>query len=296
MPSIRVLKTFLETARRGSFAAAGQSVGLTAAAVGLQIRALEEELGLELFDRGGRSVSLSPAGREAVAEIEDLVARYDAMVAGARSDEPVGTVMVGALVSTLMGAFADALWSLRKRYPRLEVRLFAGLSSDFALKVERGEMDAAIVTHPPHAMASSLVWTELYAEPMVLIVPRHPHFALPDDPLAVLGACPFIRFDHQTWTGYLVRDALGRAGASVRAEMELNSVEAIIETVRQGFGVSIVPRLANLDWDRDRALRTLVLPGEPVLRRVGLLERTRHRRMAVTEEIKSYFHRRGPVR
>jgi len=71
--------------------------------------------------------------------------------------------------------------------------------------------------------------------------------------------------------------------------MELNSVEAIIETVRQGFGVSIVPKLANVDWSHDRALRIVRLPGIDVQRRVGLLERTRHNRMRFTAALKEYF-------
>ena len=56
MPSIRTFKTFLAVARHGTFAAAGKEIGLTAAAVGLQMRGLEEELDQGLFDRGARSV------------------------------------------------------------------------------------------------------------------------------------------------------------------------------------------------------------------------------------------------
>jgi DNA-binding transcriptional LysR family regulator len=69
----------------------------------------------------------------------------------------------------------------------------------------------------------------------------------------------------------------------------LNSVEAIIEIVRQGFGIAIVPQLANIDWEKDRELRAIRLPGVTTERCVGLLERTRHSRMAFTAAIKEYF-------
>jgi DNA-binding transcriptional LysR family regulator len=59
--------------------------------------------------------------------------------------------------------------------------------------------------------------------------------------------------------------------------------------VRQGFGVSIVPKLANVDWSSDRALRIMPLPEVDVERRVGLLERTRHNRMRFTRALKQYF-------
>ena len=83
---------------------------------------------------------------------------------------------------------------------------------------------------------------------MVLIVPRRPHFELPSDPLAILREAPFIRFDRETWTGLLVKDVLSQCSVHVRDGMELNSVEAILAIVRQGFGVAIVPKLANAHW------------------------------------------------
>ena len=289
MSSIRTLRTFLAVARHGSFAAAGKEIGLTAAAVGQQVRALEEELHQTLFDRSGRSIVLNTAGRGLVAPVMELVARYEALAARPGDAQLGGTVVMGALVSALMGAFADCLWALKKRHPALEVTLLAGQSADFALRVERGELDAAVVTQPPGRLASSLVWTPLYSEPMVMIVPRRPHFEMPEEPLDILTQCPFIRFDRQLWTGQLVAETIDASSASVQDAMELNSVEAIIALVRQGFGVSIVPQLANVQWSRDRALRIVPLKGVSVQRHVGLLERRQHSRQRFTRAIKDYF-------
>jgi DNA-binding transcriptional LysR family regulator len=203
---------------------------------------------------------------------------------------------MGALVSALMGAFADALWRLKQDSPRLEVKLFAGLSADFAERVQRGELDAAIVTQSPRPLPASLVWTPLYSEPMVLIAPTQSKMAMPEQPLEMLRRCPFIRFDRQTWTGFLVETALRQARVQVHEGMELNSVEATVAIVQQGFGVSIVPRLANVDWAADRLLRVFELPGVTVARRVGLLERRQHGRMRVTQAIKTYFRQRPAAR
>lgn len=196
---------------------------------------------------------------------------------------------MGALVSTLMGAFADALWSLKRENPGLEVKLFAGQSSDFTNRVAAGLLDAAIVAQPPRQLPRSLVWTELYVEPMVLVAPRRPHFELPDEPLQILRRAPFIRFDRETWTGLLVEDVLSRCGVHVSDEMELNSVEAILAIVRQGFGVSIVPKLANVRWSDNDEVRAIELPEVDVRRRVGLLERSSHARTRFTGAIKNYF-------
>ena len=287
--SIRIFKTFLAVVKHGTFAAAGKEIGLTAAAVGLQIRSLEEDLNQVLFDRGARAVVLNTTGRRIAAQVADLVTHYDALAAIGDDKELSGTVVMGALVSALMGTFADALWSIKQAHPRLEVKLLAGLSSDFAIKVEQGELDAAVVAQSPHPLPPSLLWTPLYTEPMVLIVPRQPHFDLAQDPLDILRRSPFLRFDRQTWTGHLVKDALQQCGVVVREEMELNSVEAIVEIVRQGFGISIVPRLANVQWDRDQGLRTIAVTEIDTERHVGLIERNRHGRQRFTDEIKLYF-------
>ncbi|MHB1666617.1 MAG: LysR family transcriptional regulator [Thiomonas sp.] len=290
MSSIRSFKTFLAVVRHGSFTAAGREVGLTSAAVGLQMRALEQSLEQVLFDRGPRSVVLNTAGRSMAPQIEQLVLLYDSLVAEADQDALSGTVVVGALISALMGAFADALRAVRRQHPRLKVKILAGLSSDFADRVERGELDAAVVTKPPRPLASSLRWTPLYTEAMVLIVPRRAQFKLPDEPLDMLRQAPFIRFDRHTWTGHLVNEVLHRCDVSTSDEMELNSVEAMIEIVRQGFGVSIVPRLANVNWATDRSLRVITLPGVNVQRHVGLIERASHTRMRFTDAIKQHHY------
>lgn len=289
MPSIRTLQTFLAAARSGSFAAAGQQVGLTAAAVGLQVKALEAELGLALFDRGPRSVVLNSDGRRLRAPLQELVERYQALQAPPPQAGLSGSLAMGALVSALMGAFADALWALKREHPALEVRLYAGQSADFARRVAQGELDAAVVTQPPVRLPATLAWSALYSEPMVLVVPRRPHFALPAAPLAVLAQCPFMRFDRTTWTGHLVNQALEQCRAQVNEGMELNSLEAIVELVRQGFGVSIVPRLANVRWAEDQALKVVSLPRVTVQRHVGLLERRRHSRQHLTQAIKDHF-------
>ena len=289
MASIRTLQTFLAAARLGSFAAAGQEVGLTAAAVGLQVRALEDELGVALFDRSARAVVLNPEGRRRVPEVKEIVERWRQLQARPDGGDLGGTVVMGALVSALMGAFADALWTLKRRHPALEVTLLAGQSADFMARVERGELDAAVVTQPPDRLPASLQWTPLYREPMVLIVPARPHFALPTAPLQMLAQCPFMRFDRRTWTGHLVNEALAQCRATVVEGLELNSVEAIVELVRQGFGIAIVPQLANLQWSRDKALRVVPLPRVTVQRHVGLLERRSHGRERFTQALKDHF-------
>ena len=287
MSSIKTLKNFLAITRHKSVAAAAREIGLTAAAAGQQLQQLEKEIGLELFDRTKRSLSLNAHGRSLIEPIQEIVARYEALGSHLKSDLS-GTIVLGALVSTLMGAFGKTLNELKQSFPSLEVKLIAGLSSDFLDQVLNGTLDAAIVTESPYALPQNIQWTELYKEPMILISPASSSKRKSNDTHAD-SKLPFIRFERNTWTGHLVDQTIKANKLSIQEGMELNSVEAIIELVRQGLGYSIVPKLANISWGNDRQLNIQDLPGKTIYRKVGLLERKKHGRQNITLAIKQHF-------
>ena len=137
MSSIKVLKNFLAVSRHKSVAAAAREIGLTAAAAGQQLQQLEADIGVELFDRTKRSMTLNHQGRSLIEPIQEIIARYEALGSDFKS-ELSGTIVLGALVSTLMGAFGSTLNKIKQSYPSLEVKLIAGLSSDFLDQVLDG--------------------------------------------------------------------------------------------------------------------------------------------------------------
>ena len=286
MSSIRILKNFLIIARHKSVAAASREIGLTPAAAGHQIQQLEEEIGLTLFDRTKRSLSLNTNGRSLIEPIQEIVARFEALGSNLKSGLS-GTIVIGALVSSLMGAFGKTLNELKLRYPDLEIKLLAGLSSNFLDQILEGSIDGAIVTESPFTLPQNVQWTELYREPMILITPALTTNKGAKSPPRI--KLPFIRFERNTWTGHLVDQTIKANKLPIEESMELNSVEAIIELVRQGIGYSIVPKLASISWETDRQLTIQRLPGKTIYRKVGLLERKKHGRQNITLAIKQLF-------
>jgi DNA-binding transcriptional LysR family regulator len=286
MSSIKLLKNFLAITRHKSVAAASREIGLTAAAAGQQLQQLEHEIGVELFDRTKRSLTLNSNGRAVIEPIQEIISKYEALGSSLKTDLS-GTIVLGALVSTLMGAFGKTLNELKQNYPELEIKLIAGLSSNFLDQVIEGSLDAAIVTESPYALPQNVQWTELYKEPMILIAPITLKSSKNSNNLS--DQLPFIRFERNTWTGHLVEQTIRVNKLKIQDGMELNSVEAIIELVRQGLGYSIVPQLANISWSSDRQLKIQKLPGKTVYRKVGLLERKKHSRNNITGAIKGHF-------
>ena len=294
MPSIRILKNFIAITRHKSVAAAAREIGLTAAAAGHQLQQLESDIGVELFDRTKRSLVLNNQGRTLIEPIQEIIARYESLSSNINS-ELSGTIILGALVSTLMGAFGKTLNELKQRYPELEIKLIAGLSSNFLDQVIESNIDAAIVTESPYTLPQNVQWTELYSEPMILIYPGT-HAKGKFINKNAINSLPFIRFERNTWTGHLVNQTIRVNKLKIKEGMELNSVEAIIELVRQGLGYSIVPKLANIAWASDRQLQIQELPGKTIYRKVGLLERRKHGRQNITQAIKQHFLSNLPKR
>ena len=286
MSTIRFLRTFVAVAEHGSFAAAAGHVALTQAAVSLQMRSLETELRRELFDRNGRVAVLNADGRELLPRARHLLALYDEMrLPQAQPEAMAGAVAVGAVVS-VMGGLSHAVARMKRAYPALEVRLVGAKSIELAAMVESGELDAAILVEGAARIPGTLRWTPLYHEPLVAIASQG---SAGQDVREALAANPYLRFDRSQRTGMLVERALRRAHLRVNEFLELNSIEALVELVRQEVGVTVVPLLQRARWRNDAALRILPLlvNGEPVMRTIGMLERRDHGRGHVTGAVRT---------
>jgi len=269
MSSIRLLKTFLAVAAEGSFAAAAHRVALTQAAVGQQMRALETELRRPLFARQGKSVVLSEAGRELLPTVRKLVALYEQMLASAPSPEPMaGEVHLGAVVSAVRPLIQSTL-VLKARHPVLELHVSAAKSAELVARVVSGELDAAIAVREPAPANPELAWTDLYAESMVLLAGR----AVEDAPLrTLLQRHPFIRFDRTQHTGKLVERTLKRLRVRPQEFLELNAIESIIDLVRSGLGIALLPLLRDGRWQADARLRVIEIPKAEA-RQIALVQK-----------------------
>jgi DNA-binding transcriptional LysR family regulator len=269
MSSIRVLRTFLAVATEGSFAAAANRVALTQAAVGQQMRTLESDLGRALFERQGKSVGLNDAGREVLPSVRKLVALYEQAQTPSHLAEPMsGTVQLGAVVSAVR-SLIEATLALKQRFPALELHVAAAKSMDLLERVEAAELDAAIVVREAGQSRPGLAWTALYEEPMVLLAPRA---ASGSSARTLLQRHPFIRFDRSQHTGRLVERALRRLRAKPEEFLELNAIESIVDLVRSGLGVALLPNLRGGRWGADARLRVVEIPNAEA-RRIAVVQR-----------------------
>ncbi|WP_338498770.1 LysR family transcriptional regulator [Pseudomonas sp. WP18] len=267
---IKELKTLIAVAREGTFAAAGNRIGLTQAAVSAQVQRLEAELGFELFDRKGRTAHLNPMGQQVLLQAQELLKLYDNLGSAAVGQPASVRVNIGAIASVQRSYLPVALARFHQQSPLCRTRVIPGLSMELVNLVDAGEIDLAVIIRPPFSLHSDLRWTTLALEPYRLIVPRQ----VPgDDWAALLSTHPFIRYDRSSFGGRQVDRFLRQMHVTPHEVFELDELEAIVKLVENGVGVALVPQTTqNPPWPA--GVRALDLGVHTFHRDIGLIHRS----------------------
>ena len=266
---IRELKTLVAVAREGTFAAAGQKIGLTQAAVSAQMQRLEGELGFELFDRSGRSARLNSMGHQTLAQAQELIRLYNSLGSSHVGRAATVLVNIGAIASVQRSLLPDVLARFHKQCPGCRTRVIPGLSMELINQVDAGDIDMAVIIRPPFALQSDLRWTTLVHEPFRLLVPRRVEG---DDWAELLSSHPFVRYDRASFGGRQVDRFLRAAHLSVQEVCEVDELDAIVRLVANGVGVALVPQTTTLRrWPA--AVRAIDLGHHTFHRDIGLVHR-----------------------
>ncbi|WP_317055413.1 LysR family transcriptional regulator [Roseovarius rhodophyticola] len=265
--TIRLLRTLVAISDAKTFSAAADVVHVTHAAVSQQMQTLEADLGVALFDRSTRTPELTPVAHQIVAKARKLIADYDNLVPSVLGDGGLsGVIRLGTLRTTLTGLTPRAMAILKARFPEIGLRIRPGLTSTLLADIERGNLDAAIITKP-HLMPVGMQFRELAKETMHLITAIE---ETDDDPLTLLQERPFIRFDRTAVLGTLIDNWILSKRLRVNETMELDSPEAIASMVYSNLGVSIVPSLTVQPHDAVPVKR-LALGDDAPTRTLGLV-------------------------
>lgn len=270
---IRELKTFICVARRGTFAAAGQEVGLTQSAVSAQIKNLEESLGVQLFDRSARAATLNSAGQRAIPLAEEILQLFSRMGAPDTGNDFHGALRIGAIGTVQTGILPQVLVALKAKAPFIEASLIPGVSLNLLSLVDSGDLDLAIIINPPFALPKDLRAEVIAHEQFVLITPTSVRGS---DPLQLLRDHPFIRYDRNSFGGRRVTQFLREQKLHVRQTLELDELDAIVKMVRSGLGVALVP-LAGLWLENVSDVRVVPLGDLTFVREIVLVTRYQQR-------------------
>ncbi len=263
------LQAFVSVARQASFSAAADALHLTQPAVSKRILALEQALDTRLFDRGGREVRLTEAGRvllEHAARALDELDTARRRIHDLASGDIRGRLVVATSHHVGLRRLPPVLSDFKRRYPevRLELRF---LESEEALAgIAGGDPELAVITLP-RATPPRVVATALWRDELLVVCGRdHPLAGLQRPTPAQLVPHPAILPGIETVTRQIVHEAFAAHGVELAVEMSTNHLETIRMMVMLGLGWSVLP--ATLV---DSRLRTLPVAGLAMTRDLGVV-------------------------
>jgi DNA-binding transcriptional LysR family regulator len=242
---LRQLKTFQMAATTLSFTQAAVLLDYVQSSVTAQIQALEEELGLPLFDRLGRRIQLTNAGQRLLWYADRLLNLAEEAQAVVSSQSRLdGTIAVGAPESICTYRLPAVLRQFRDCFPQVQLSFRPMLDSELYQQVRSGALDVAFLLQEP-LQSSGLIVERLVAEPLVIIsAADHSLARLPQvTPADLKGETIFLT---ENGCGYrhLFERALAREGIHTVIKLEFSSVEAIKQCVMAGLGIAFLPQVA----------------------------------------------------
>ncbi|CAM2839876.1 LysR family transcriptional regulator [Mycobacterium intermedium] len=272
--NLQQLRYAVALAETKSFTKAAEGQFVVQSALSQQVRRLEEELGVRLFERTTRTVTLTPAGESLMPLLHQVVAgveriKFDAQ---ALSGSVTGRLTVGMMEIPSESLDVAALMAnFHLRYPDVSVTLRSGGSDVLVKAAAERKLDAAIVGSNVSRSHNNLIFTHLFSEPLVAVMPaEHPLTRHSSVSVTELAELSFIDFP----PGYGLRHETDRGFADVprRVAFEVTRVDEVVHFVRKDLGVALLPEsVARTRADADPTLALRPVRGADMHRRVHLV-------------------------
>jgi LysR family transcriptional regulator, transcriptional activator of the cysJI operon len=265
------LTVFRIVAERQSFSSAAEVLHVSQPAVTAHVKALEEALGVRLFERTNAGARLTKAGERlhSYAREVNRLTQETLREIGSMSGETRGRLCVGASTTIAQYLLPRLLAGFLEVHPRIELSVLSANTEKIVAQVVARKMDLGLIEGPPGT--SELRLENFVQDEIAVIVPAEHPFAGRRDgetTIAELAAEPLLLRETGSGTRRVVEDALRKAGValrSLRIVMELDSTEAIKSGVEAGLGVAFVSRWA-LRQSQSQNIRAIHVKGLEIYR------------------------------
>jgi len=241
------LKVFRTVAEKLNFRQAAEALYLTQPAITLQIKALEAELGVSLFDRSGNHIALTASGKALLPfarEIAALVAAAQRELALMKGEE-IGELRIGASTTVAQYLLPKLIGDFKSLFPAIHLSVIGANTARIVASLVDGSIALALVEGP--ALRRDLRTEQFLADHIAVITEgHHPWVGRSISPEQLAKARLILR-EVGSGTRRVVEAALKQAGIKVspaNLAMELDSTEAIKSAVEAGLGIGFVPRRA----------------------------------------------------
>ena len=281
--TLRQLQVFEAAARLGGYTRAAETLHLSQPAVSMQIRQLEEQSGMPLFDQIGKKVHLTDAGRTLYKHAQSILAQVNEAQLELEEMRGMRRGQLNITIASTANYFAPRLLAaFCQRHPEVKVSLDVSNREHILELLKETDKDLAIMGRPPEA--SDLVAHPFMENPLVVIAaPGHPLAQARNIPLARLNEETFISREIGSGTRMAAERFFDEAGTRLTTAMEMSSNEAIKQAVQAGLGLGVV---SVHTLEMELALGRLVIldvQGFPILRHWYAVHRHGKRFSAVAQ-------------
>ncbi len=297
---IRRLEIFAKVAELGSFSRAAEALFLTQPTISEHVRALEDELGVQLLDRLGRGATPTRAGQLLLGYARRMLAlSREAHQALERFQGRMsGELVVGG--STIPGEYVlpALIGQFKAKYPDISISLLIGDSRQVSEWLEEGRVEVGVVGASPSSRA--LEAKELMADELVAVVPStHPWAARRVATLADLQKEPMVVRERGSGSREALEHALHAAGISLgtlRVVGEMGSTQAVKQAVRAGVGIAVISKRAVEDECRAGLLACVKLKDLRVARAFHLVTNRDRTRSPLAQAFVEFVESQPPPR
>jgi len=281
--TLRQLQVFEAAARLGGYTRAAEALHLSQPAVSMQIRQLEGQAGMPLFDQIGKKIHLTDAGRTLYNHAQSILAQVLEAQLELEEMRGVRRGQLNITIASTANYFAPRLLAaFCQRHPEVKVSLDVSNREHILELLNETDKDLAIMGRPPEA--SDLVAHPFMENPLVVIAaPGHPLAQARNIPLARLSEETFISREIGSGTRMAAERFFDEAGTRLTTAMEMSSNEAIKQAVQAGLGLGVV---SVHTLEMELALERLVIldvQGFPILRHWYAVHRQGKRFSAVAQ-------------
>lgn len=260
------LHLFQLVAETGSFTKAGQRAGLTQSAITRQIGGMEQRLGVSLFERTTRQVSLTLAGKSLHEKSGPILDATNAALHHLQHEFNLvpKTLRVGIARSIGLAYLPGFFFAFQRKFPEVQIQIVQQPSREILDAVEAKDLDAGLLCPPPR-LSRGLQITHRFSDDFMFIAP--PQFQLPANPIRhnfksvkkVLDGQRWLMINRESNTGKHLRRWLEEHCWRIEPAMELDSFDVIVNLVSLGLGVSIVPHRVLPIYEQRRAVRRILM-------------------------------------
>ena len=249
--NLRDLKYIVEVAREKNFARASAKVFVSQPALSMQIKKLEETLGVEIFERDKQNFLITPVGAEIIKKAEIILQESEEikMIAKNSKDPHKGEIRIGAFPTVASYFLPNFVKNIHKKFPHLKIFLIEAKSDELIAKLKNGELDFCLLAMP--IADENLIGEKIFSEKFLLATPKgHPFSKKSKIQIKELKNQELMLLED----GHCLRDQALEICSMVRAyenqDFRATSLETLRQMVANGTGITLIPEIAVRNDDK----------------------------------------------